>query len=309
MKQASSALDGLGCADSHLSTSQEISRRGVLFYRKADRQCRIARVSTPESDRGALLAVSMASGHRRQLFNGRSSSLHDFEAGSVYLRNFSDEYRADLHGAFDFILMEFSREFLASLCEDNDRFLSSGFINLAGVRDPVVSELLRKLAPLLSSCESTEGLHLDELAVTVGTHIMAAYGGEKAGDSSKRVGLSRVQERRARQFLMDNIDQDTGIEDVARECGLSKGRFIKAFRESIGLPPHQWLLLQRIDMARDLMRNTSLPLAQISVQTGFADQSHFSKTFRRIVGISPARLRREAGSDIRQPHDDTAAQQ
>jgi AraC family transcriptional regulator len=79
---------------------------------------------------------------------------------------------------------------------------------------------------------------------------------------------------------------------IARECGLSPSHFTRAFAISVGQPPHQWLLEQRVDLARQLLSESALPLADIAIQCGFADQSHFTRVFSARAGVSPGRWRR-----------------
>jgi Helix-turn-helix domain len=71
-----------------------------------------------------------------------------------------------------------------------------------------------------------------------------------------------------------------------------RGTLSRAFRQSIGLPPHQWLLQRRVDKAKQLLRDSRSPLAEVAADCGFADQSHFTRVFTRAVGISPGQWRR-----------------
>ncbi|KVK71886.1 hypothetical protein WS90_35570 [Burkholderia cepacia] len=81
------------------------------------------------------------------------------------------------------------------------------------------------------------------------------------------------------------------IADVAKACGLSRGYLVKAFHQTTGLPPHRWLINQRIERAIMYMRTSSMPLHMISDACGFADQSHFTRTFTRVTGVTPRRWR------------------
>ncbi len=82
------------------------------------------------------------------------------------------------------------------------------------------------------------------------------------------------------------------LDQIAKACGLSLRHFSRAFRQSLGIPPHQWLLDQRIRHAKELLRDPGLPLFDIAIACGFGDQSHFSRAFFRAVGLSPGLWRR-----------------
>jgi AraC-like DNA-binding protein len=80
--------------------------------------------------------------------------------------------------------------------------------------------------------------------------------------------------------------------DVARECSLSVSHFARSFKATFGMAPHKWLIGHRIECAKELLRQTTTPIADIAIRSGFADQAAFTRTFRQIMGISPGQWRR-----------------
>lgn len=286
------ARDGLGCAVDHLAINQQYIRPEFSLYRKNNNGNGLAQVETSASGRGALVGVCLQGGHRRQLFKGRSSSLHDFEPGSVYLRNFSDDYRADLTEPFDFLLLEMSSEYLQQLSLETGKPYNNEMVNLTGFKDPVLSHLLNALIPILAKPDESSALFVDEMVTAISSHILGSYGGAGLVTPGRVLGLAPWQEMRAKEFIRANLDKDISISDVAAACGLSRSYFIRAFRAVTGYTPHRWLLTQRIEQARHLVQTTTTPLAQIATLCGFADQSHLTRNFNQIVGISPGKLRR-----------------
>ena len=79
---------------------------------------------------------------------------------------------------------------------------------------------------------------------------------------------------------------------VAREFGLSVSHFSRAFRATVGVAPHSWLLMRRIELAKDKIREGRLPLWEVALACGFSDQSHLTRVFTRKVGVSPGAWRR-----------------
>ena len=107
-----------------------------------------------------------------------------------------------------------------------------------------------------------------------------------------RGGLAPWQERRTKEFVLAHLNRNISLDELAAECQLSASHFARAFRKSVGLPPHQWLLERRVDRAKDLLRTRSVAIAEVGLACGFGDQSHFTRTFSRFVGQSPAAWRR-----------------
>src|SRR4051794_38457807 len=77
------------------------------------------------------------------------------------------------------------------------------------------------------------------------------------------------------------------LNGLARACGLSIRHFTRAFRQSTGMAPYQWLQYRRVEKAKQLLEASSAPLSAIALDCGFADQSHFTRTFSRVVGVTP----------------------
>ena len=110
---STAAQDTLGCVSSHLADSREFSGAGIRFYRKRSDDAQLGQVATPASDRGFLVGVSQRAGHRRRILSGRRADACAFGEDAIYVRNFGDDYRADMQSAFDFLLLEISHSALA----------------------------------------------------------------------------------------------------------------------------------------------------------------------------------------------------
>jgi len=159
--------------------------------------------------------------------------------------------------------------------------------------DPIVTHLGGCLLPMLDCPSPANGLFVEHLAMAIQTHFLARYVTRSQLPRPLRSGLTARQLRIAKQALYENLDGSTPLRSIARECGLSPSHFARAFTISVGQPPHQWLLEQRVDLARQLLGESSLPLCDIAIQCGFADQSHFTRVFSARTGLSPGRWRRE----------------
>jgi AraC-like DNA-binding protein len=115
---------------------------------------------------------------------------------------------------------------------------------------------------------------------------------QRTGASVVRGGLSPSVLRRVREYIDANLEASTGLDAIAKVAGLSRCHFVRAFRQSVGTTPHNFLMYRRFCKAVDLITRTDLPLAEIALAAGFSDQSHFSRRFRQYVGVSPSAFRR-----------------
>jgi AraC-like DNA-binding protein len=107
-----------------------------------------------------------------------------------------------------------------------------------------------------------------------------------------RGGLSPSVLRRVREYIDANLEANIGLDEISKVAGLSRCHFVRAFRQSVGTTPHNFLMYRRFCKAVDFITSTDLPLAEIALAAGFSDQSHFSRRFRQYLGVSPSAFRR-----------------
>lgn len=99
--------------------------------------------------------------------------------------------------------------------------------------------------------------------------------------------------QRAKDLLTARIGGPNSLDELAQECNLSMSHFIRAFKASVGMSPHQWLLRQRMERAKHLLEFTTLPVVDIALECGFSHRVPFSSAFRRAEGMSPGEWRRK----------------
>ena len=143
--------------------------------------------------------------------------------------------------------------------------------------------MLSNASDLSCSSQPTLGRHvspsLDKTAILAQLHLRI------------RGGLPPRALKRVREYIEDHLEETISIEALARIVGLSMYHFARAFKQSEGLTPHDYLLQCRVRRAQELLANTDLPLSEIALASGFSDQSHCARRFRERVGITPSSYR------------------
>lgn len=105
-------------------------------------------------------------------------------------------------------------------------------------------------------------------------------------------GLTSRQIRRIKSYVEDNLDGNISIARLSGVVQLGPSHFRRAFKKSLGISPHTFVVECRIRRAKQLMLETDQPLSEIALQAGFADQAHLTTRFHRVVGQTPAAWRR-----------------
>jgi AraC-like DNA-binding protein len=114
---------------------------------------------------------------------------------------------------------------------------------------------------------------------------------------TNRGGLAPARATRICEYIDSHLQENIALEVLAEIAQLSVHHFARAFRQSIGIPPHNYIVQRRVEHAQQLLCNTDLPVSEIAIVAGFTDQSHLARHFRTITGVSPslARHRFRAG--------------
>jgi AraC family transcriptional regulator len=145
---------------------------------------------------------------------------------------------------------------------------------------------------LLENPEKAPALFVDHIALALQAHLLGTYSATSVGHPSIRGGLAPWQERRAKDVMIASFGENVSLAQLAMDCGLSRGHFARAFKQTTGRSPHRWMLERRIETAQDLLRNSGRSLKDIAAMCGFSDQSHLTRAFGCTVGTSPGSWRR-----------------
>ena len=129
------------------------------------------------------------------------------------------------------------------------------------------------------------------LAVRLIRHVLAPRQPKRGRDGA----LPRGQLRAVVEYIEEHLDASPSLEQMAAVAHLSVYHFARQFKVATGLPPHQYVILRRVERAKVLLQEGDLSLAEVAADTGFTDQSKLSHTFKRVVGVSPRQFRRSAG--------------
>ena len=161
-----------------------------------------------------------------------------------------------------------------------------------GTNDGVIASLGSTMLPALSRPEQANRLFVDHVMLAMAAHVANAYGSMQPASRQQRGGLAPWQVRRATEILGASLDGGVSLQEVARECRLSVSHFAHAFRVTTGMAPYKWLQARRIEVAKERLRDSRLALSDVALACGFADQSHLTRLFTRMVGLSPGAWRR-----------------
>ena len=212
--------------------------------------------------------------------------------GTTFFYDLRSNPVAEIYSSFDNVRFYISQASLDELAFDQGIRRTAGLVSPhLSSRDRVMYGLANALLDHVERANEHSALFIDHIALAFHAHVMRAYGHVAVPDDFTSGGLSPWQLRRVLDFLSAHLSDDPTVAELARECGLSSGYFTRAFRQTTGVTPHQWLIRKRVERARQLLLGNGLELADIALVCGFVDQSHFNRVFAKLEGDSPGRWR------------------
>jgi len=212
--------------------------------------------------------------------------------GRLHLVPPSAETAWNVHGSLRFISVHVGEARLRGLTERSDEAAASlsrldfrfGFL------DPFVASAVTELFAELRDPREHGSLYVDLLADTLLVHVLRSAA--PASVVAPRGGLSDTAWRLVRDRIEERLGESLSIEELAREAGLSRFHFARAFKKATGLSPHRYVTLRRVERAKSLLRYSDLPLVDVALEVGFSNQAHFTDQFHRVAGATPNAYRR-----------------
>ena len=224
----------------------------------------------------------------------RVSPVKSIRAGCTALHDLKRDPRYVVRTTVHSVFFYFPRAALNVIANDAEarRIEELRYQPGAAVDDPVMRALVTSLMPAFANPEQASRLFIEHVTMAVGIHAAKTYSGMMPIIGPFRGGLAPWQMKRTEETLAANLEGDISLADLATDCGVSVSHFARAFRQSTGVSPHQWLLKRRVDQAKGLLRDGKLSLSEVALACGFGDQSHFTRVFTKLTGITPGAWRR-----------------
>jgi AraC family transcriptional regulator len=153
--------------------------------------------------------------------------------------------------------------------------------------DPQVQAAMLALDAELLAGGPGSRLLAESLGNVLAVHLLRRFCSGPA-DPPRGGVLPRHKLRAVLEYIHEHLDAEVSLDHLAAVAHVSPYHFARLFKSSTGLPPHQYVIARRVERAKELLRDRNhFPLAEVAIDTGFANQSHFTRHFKRLVGVTP----------------------
>jgi AraC family transcriptional regulator len=159
--------------------------------------------------------------------------------------------------------------------------------------DPHIMAVLLAMTTDLNAGSPAGRLYGESLANALAVYLLNRYTVRRYAPVAYRGGLPGYRLKRVLDHIGHNLAEDLSLSELAAVAGMSAHYFAELFRQSTGYAPHRYVLLQRIERAKQGLRGPKCSVIEAGLEAGFQNPSHFARVFRKFVGISPSRFHLE----------------
>ena len=161
---------------------------------------------------------------------------------------------------------------------------------LFAIKDELLEQLVMEAWRVAAKRSDQSISYADQLAMSIATRLIWLAGADQTPQCEK--GLTSSQLERIRDHIEQNLDRHIRLQDLSDLIGHSASHFSRQFKHATCKSPHQFVVLQRVERAKRLLRHTTTSIAEIALDCGFAHQEHLTHVFRRFAGVTPGSYRK-----------------
>ncbi|MEM0928165.1 MAG: AraC family transcriptional regulator [Pseudomonadota bacterium] len=213
-------------------------------------------------------------------------------AGSGYIIPPGVTIRSQMVEPVEFLFVEAEPERVEAIFRKVAGDRSWAPVLIESFTDAGFAALMAEIRRSLLGDPLNEPAYLAALAESVFARLGCQYAGMALKAPSGKESLAPAVLKRTLQTVDERIAETLSVEGLARDAGLSRSHFSRAFQASTGESPQDFIIGRRVNKARELLANTDISLAEIATKIGFSSQAHFSTVFKKKMGLAPGKYRK-----------------
>lgn len=160
-------------------------------------------------------------------------------------------------------------------------------ISKFGFQDDLIYQMGLALQAELRSPGGGSRLYAETMANALAVHLLRKYSTQRHQTLACNGGLPQYKLRLVLDYINDYLERELSLEELAAIVQLGRYHFSRAFKQAMGISPHQYVIQQRVERAKQLLRQRNMSIGQIAIACGFSHQSHLHRHFKRLTGATP----------------------
>ena len=232
------------------------------------------------------LAIYTTPAISKRTLDGQSTT-ESIKAGDIVVVPINVSYTSDWMGGEGMIQIGLNSSLFAYTSDDAINLRQTKLVPQFATPDPVVYQLGLSLKTILEQDPTGSRLYVETTAAMLAVHLLQHYGQQRLEFRNYSDGLPRSILRQVLDYIQTNLSLDLGLAELAAIAYLSPHYFMRLFKQSTGLTPHQFVIRCRVERAKTLLLNGNGSISDIAQQVGFANQAHLNVHIKRSLGVTP----------------------
>lgn len=211
--------------------------------------------------------------------------------GDISVTPAGTRYSAFWETELDEVSISLTEDFITQATIDFTASRSARLVMTCGPQDALVRSIAQQLANEVDEGLPAGRLYAESLVNALAVHLLRHYSTDSLIPDLQFGGLPAHKLRRVTEFIEENLERDLTLTEIAEAIELSQYHFARAFKQTTGQTPIQFLMQRRVEAAKQLLIERDWPIAEIALRTGFKNQSHFTTLFRKTTALTPRAYR------------------
>ena len=190
----------------------------------------------------------------------------------------------------DFIILGIETKTFARAVDESGQPEQVQLIPHFSTPDPLFLQIGLAIKNSLQNNPSGSRLYAETMVNALSVHLLQHYSARKPNIKKYINGLSKRQLNQVIEYIKSNLDKDLGLKELASLLHMSPHYFCNLFKQSMGIAPHQYVIQTRVNRAKELLIRGKYSIAQVAFMVGFANQSHLTRHFKKLVGVTPGKI-------------------
>jgi AraC family transcriptional regulator len=211
--------------------------------------------------------------------------------GDISVTPAGTRFSAHWENELDEVSISLTEDFITRATIDFTASRNARLVLACGPPDALVRSIAQQLASELDTGLPTGRLYAESLVNALAVHLLRHYSTNSLIPDLQFGGLPAHKLRRVAEFIEANLERDLTLTEIAEAIDLSQYHFARAFKQTTGQTPIQFLMQRRVEATKQLLIESDLPIAEIALRAGFKNQSHFTTLFRKFTTLTPRAYR------------------
>jgi AraC family transcriptional regulator len=242
--------------------------------------------------RSDYLLVARMSGRSKVCYDiGKGFRDCDMRYGSMLLYSALEQSCWRMESPEQTAVLSIPAQMLQSAWEQDRKEPWPGMVEMCSFnQDFQVIQIMAALANEMDRLDQVNSAYAGSLVLQLITHLVRRYS-KSTSAATRHSGMSPIRLKKVLEYIAASLEEELGLAEIAQVAGISPYYFCREFKKAMGITPCGYIVQQRIDRGKALLQNSSMSITEIGAQLLFQTPSHFTATFRKLVGLTPSEFR------------------